>query len=187
MLKKTFYIVSFCFIVSACAENHGYNQTAATEQEINQPVSTVFSNSSNKPNVDLKGTNEPKSELDNTVMNSSIEAQAIKEIKTQKQSDESQARRIEEYVKELDNELKPYKSYRSKLNALERATLHIDNADRVNKLSIEESFERRIAIIAKTCAIEHEALGGKVDKNEIKKSCYDFDDLNKPRNAWGFQ
>lgn len=185
MLKKTFYIFSFCFIVSACAENHGYNKAAATGQEINQPISTVFSNSSNKPNVELKENNEPKSELDNTVINSSIEAQQIDKIEAKKQADESQARRIEEYVKELDNELKIYKSYRNKLNALELADSYIVDAKRENRLSIMDAYARRMAIVAKMCAIQMEALGVKV--GEIKKVCYAFDDLKKPRNVWGFQ
>lgn len=167
MIKKTFYIVSFCFIVSACAENHGYNRTAAAEQEINQPISAIFSNSSTKPKVELKENNEPKSELEDTVINSSIKAQQIDEIEANKQANESQVRRIEEYVKELDNELKIYRNYRAKISALELADSYIVDAKRENKLSIMGTYERRIAIVAKKCAIYMEELGVKV--NEIKK------------------
>lgn len=187
MLIKSFCSASFCFIVSACSSNY---ETFATEQEINQPISTISSIPSNNPNVELKVTNEPEVKLGNTTINSSIEEQQINKVETQKQVYGLRAREVKEYVKELDNELKPYKSDSNKLHALERAKQHLYNAKQAYKLSIHEYFERQMAIDIKTCEIKVEAVNREIEalggvRGDTKKSCQFEEESDKPQSVWG--
>lgn len=193
MILNKNLILDFCFVVSACVSVPENNQTYATGQANNQPINVEISKKfDNSIEQKINGVN---GEQDNKGRQGTQEEQAVKEIAQEAQDSANQLakfenERIESYVKELDEKLKSYKSYESKLRALDRAESHIFNSHYYkSELSIEEYHNRKFAIAIKRCDINVELLyvsrGLKIDKKAVRE-CHNYDNSNKPADTWGF-